>query len=363
MPVKAMSLVGLDVHARQTHAAVLVPDTGELTVSKLRIEPVEVVGFLEGLGAGVRAVYEAGPTGFGLARAAKERGVEVRVVAPGSIPKGSGDRVKTDRRDAIRLARLLAAGELSFAFVPSVEDERFRDLVRAIEDIRGDLMRARHRLGKFLLRRGERYEGPGGSWSTKHLAWLRALGFDDACSQATFVDYLASVELLMGRRTGLLGALEQQIPGCTHAPVIARLRCFRGIDTLSAAGVCAEVGDFARFAKPTLLSGFLGIVPSERTSDTKRRQGSITKAGPPHARRLLVEAAHHYRHRPFIGASVARRQAAADPRVIEIAWRAQRRLYARWRHLHHERRKPAGVTAIACARELAAFLWEAATLD
>jgi transposase len=363
MPVKAMSLVGLDVHARQTHAAVLVPDTGELTVSKLRMGPVEVVSFLEGLGSGVRAVYEAGPTGFGLARTARERGVDVHVVAPGSIPRGSGDRVKTDRRDAIRLARLLAAGELSFAFVPSVEDEHFRDLVRAIEDVRGDLMRARHRLGKFLLRRGERYPGPGANWTTKHLGWLRGLSFEDACSKATFVDYLTSVELLMGRRSSLISALEQQIPDSSHAPVIARLRCFRGIDTLTAAGMCAEVGDFARFAKPTLLSGFLGVVPSERTSDTKRRQGSITKAGPPHARRLLVEAAHHYRHRPIIGQTLARRQAGADPRVIEIAWRAQRRLHARWQHLHRERRKPAGVVAIACARELAAFLWEAATLD
>jgi transposase len=167
----------------------------------------------------------------------------------------------------------------------------------------------------------------------------------------------------MGRRTGLISALEQQIPDSTHATVIARLRCFRGVDTLTAAGMCAEVGDFGRFAKPTLLSGFLGVVPSERTSDTKRRQGSITKAGPPHARRLLVEAAHHYRHRPIIGQMLARRQAGADPRVIEIAWRAQSRLYARWQHLHYERRKPSGVVAIACARELAAFLWEAATLD
>ncbi len=363
MSVKAMSLVGLDVHARQTHAAVLVPDTGEVAVSKLPMEPVEVVSFLEGLGPGVRAVYEAGPTGFGLARTAQEHGLDVRVVAPGSIPRGSGDRVKTDRRDAIRLARLLAAGELSFAFVPSVADEQFRDLVRAIEDIRGDLMRARHRLGKFLLRRGERYAGPGRSWTAKHLGWLRALRFEDTCSQATFHDYLASVELLMGRRSSLIAALEQQIPGCTHAPVIARLRCFRGIDTLTAAGVCAEVGDFHRFARPAMLSGFLGIVPCERTSDEKRRLGSITKAGPPHARRLLVEAAHHYRHRPVIGETLARRQAGADPRVIEIAWRAQRRLHQRWRHLHHARGKPAGVVAVACARELAAFLWEAATLD
>jgi transposase len=311
----------------------------------------------------VRAVYEAGPTGFGLARTAREHGLDVRVIAPGSVPKGSGDRVKTDRRDAIRLARLLAAGELSFVFVPTIEDEYFRDLIRAIEDVRGDLMRARHRLGKFLLRRGERYPGPGTNWTGKHMKWLGAQRFDDACSQATFADYLASVQLLMGRRTSLIATLEQQIPDCTHAPVIARLRCFRGVETLTAAGMCAEVGDFHRFPRPSLLSGFLGVVPSERTSDTKRRQGSITKAGPPHARRLLVEAAHHYRHQPSIGETLARRQARQDPRVIEIAWRAQRRLHARWQHLHHERRKPAVVVAIACARELAAFCWEAATLD
>jgi transposase len=362
MAVKAMTLVGLDVHARQTHAAVLVPDTGELRVSKLRMAPVEVVGFLEGFGP-VRAVYEAGPTGFGLARAGRERGIDVRVIAPGSIPKGPGDRVKTDRRDAIRLVRLLAAGELSFAFVPSVADEQFRDLVRAIEDARGDLMRARHRLGKFLLRRGERFPGPGGAWTTTHMRWLRALSFPDACSQATLVDYLAAVELLIGRRQSLLVALEQQIPGSRHAPVIARLRCFRGIDTLSAAGLCAEIGDFARFPKPTPLSGFLGIVPSERTSDTKRRQGAITKAGPTRARRLLVEAAHHYRYPPRIGEPLARRQHGQDPRAIAIAWRAQRRLHQRWQHLRHTRRKPSGVVAIACARELAGFLWEAATLD
>lgn len=363
MSVEAMSLVGLDVHTRQTHAAVLVPETGELQVKVLRVAPVEVVGFLEGLGPMVRAVYEAGPSGFGLARAATERGLDVRVVAPGSIPRGSGDRVKTDRRDAVRLARLLAAGELSFAFVPSIEDEHFRDLVRAIEDVRGDLMRARHRLGKFLLRRGERYPGPGRSWTVKHLGWLRTLRFEDACSRASFHDYLASVELLIGRRATLIASLEEQIPESSHAPVIARLRCFRGIDTLTAAGLCAEVGDFGRFLKPTLLSGFLGVVPGERTSDTKRRQGSITKAGPPHARRLLVEAAHHYRHRPAIRQTLAHRQTGQDPRVIEIAWRAQRRLHQRWRHLRGDRRKPAGVVAIACARELAAFLWEAATLD
>ncbi len=360
---KAMTLVGLDVHALQTHAAVLDPATGELDVRKLRIAPEEVVSFLERLGRPVRAVYEAGPTGFGLARTARERGIDVQVAAPGSIPKGADDRVKTDRRDAVRLARLLAAGELRFAFVPSLADERFRDLVRSIDDLRGDLMRARHRLGKFLLRRSERYPGPYRAWTGAHLRWLRALRFDDPCSQATFVDYVAAVELLLGRRASLLEALEQAIPACSHEPVIARLRCFRGIDTLSAAGLAAEVGDFGRFPKPSLLSGFLGIVPSERTSDLKRRQGSITKAGPPHARRLLVEAVHHYRRPPRIGEPLARRQHGQDARVIAIAWRAQRRLHQRWQHLREQRRKPVGVVAIACARELAGFLWEAATLD
>ena len=362
MAMKATCLVGLDVHARQTHAAVLDVRSGELSVRRLVGAPEEVIAFLDGLPAPIVAVYEAGPTGFGLVRAGRERGIDVRVIAPGSIPKGSGDRVKTDRRDAVRLVRLQAAGELSFAFVPSVQDEAFRDLVRCIEDVRGDLMRARHRLSKFLLRRGHRYEQTQ-AWSRGHMRWLHALRFGDGCSQAAFIDYLAGVELLAGRRSGLLSALEEQIPDCSHAPVIARLRCFRGIDTLTAAGVAAEVGTFTRFPTPALLSGFLGIVPSEHTSDRKRRQGSITKAGSGHARRLLVEAAHHYRRQPTIGETLARRQAGQDARIIEIAWRAQRRLHQRWQHLREQRRKPAGVVAIAVARELAAFLWEAAILD
>jgi transposase len=213
----------------------------------------------------------------------------------------------------------LAAGELRFAFVPSVADERFRDLTRSIEDVRGDLIRARHRRSKFLLRRGQRYRGPGRAWTAAHLRWLRGLSFEDACSQASFADYLAAVELLIARRASLLEALERAVPGSSHALVISRLRCFRGIDTLAAAGLAAEMGDFGRFAKPTLLTGFLGIVPSERTSDVKRRQRSITNAGPPHARRLLVEAAHHYRRRPLIGDTLARRQAGEDPRVIAIS--------------------------------------------
>jgi transposase len=164
----SMSLVGLDVHASQTHAAIFDTVTGELRGVKLRMAPSEVVGFLATLPGPVREVYEAGPTGFGLARVAGERGIDVRVVAAGKVPRASGDRVKTDKRDAERLARLLAAGELRFAFVPSVADEQFRDVIRAIEDCRGDLMRARHRLGKLLLRRDLRWSGPGSTWTQAH---------------------------------------------------------------------------------------------------------------------------------------------------------------------------------------------------
>ena len=358
----SISLVGLDVHAAQTHAAVLELATGELRRARLRVPPGEVVSFLAQLPGPVRAVYEAGPTGFGLARSARALGIDVQVVAPGKIPKAPADRVKTDKRDAERLVRLLAAGELHFAYIPTVADEQFRDLIRAIEDVRGDLMRARHRLSKMLLRREVRWEGPGSTWTHSHMKWLRSLRFDDSCSQATLLDYLSAVEMLIARRGTLLVALEQAIPDTRHAPAIAALRCFRGIDTLTAAGLCAEIGDWPRF-RPKQLSGFLGVVPSERTSDAKRRQGAITKTGSGHARRLLVEAAHHYRHHPAVGDTLAKRQHGQDPRVIAVSWRAQRRLNQRWRILHGQRHKPAGVVAIACARELAAFCWEAATLQ
>ncbi len=286
---ESMALVGLDVHRAQSVAAVFDPLTGELRVKRLRGVPGDVVpAFPEDLGRPVRAVYEAGPTGFSLAREALARGLDLRVIAPGSIPKAPGDRVKTDRRDATRLVRLLVAGELSFSFVPSEEEERFRDLVRCIDDARKDLMRSRHRLSKFLLRRGLRF--PGRAWTAPHERWLGKLGFDDAPSQAVFVDYLCAVQGLVHRRRALIAVLEQAVAQSSHAETIARLRCFRGINTLTAAGLCAEVGNFERFPKPSLLSGFLGIVPSEYTSDQKRVQGQITKAGPTHARRLLVEA-------------------------------------------------------------------------
>src|SRR5829696_7382830 len=225
---ESMALVGLDVHRAQSVAAVLDPVGGELRVERLRGMPCEVVpGFLEALGRPVRAVYEAGPTGFGLARVAAERGLDVRVIAPGSIPRSPGDRVKTDRRDAKRLVRLFAAGELSFAFVP--REERFRDLVRCIDDARKDLMRSRHRLSKFLLRRGLRF--PGRAWTQPHQRWLGKLNFEDALSRAVFVDYCCAIDALVHRRRELIAVLENQVAASPHAETVARLRCFRGIDT------------------------------------------------------------------------------------------------------------------------------------
>lgn len=357
-----MTFVGLDVHANQTHGAALSPQTGELSRRRIKGPPEATLEWLGELGPGLLAVYEAGPTGFALAREARQRGIDLRIAAPGLIPRGPTDRVKNDRRDAERLARLLAAGELHFAYLPTPEQERFRDLVRAREDLRGDLMRARHRLSKLLLRRGLRYPGPGGAWTRRHGAWLRGLRFDDEATELTFVDYLAAVDALTQRREGLDRAIERLWPESPWAAEIARLRCFRGIDTLSAAGICAEVGDFHRFRRPRLVAGYLGMTPSEHTSDERRRQGAITKAGSRHGRRLLVEAAHHYARRPSVGAELARRQEGQDPRVVAVAWRAQRRLHSRWAHLASRRGKPAGKVAVACARELAAFCWEAATL-
>lgn len=358
-----MPRVGLDVHANQTHLFCLDIASGEILRKRIEGPPLGVLPHLRELGPRLIAVYEAGPTGFGLARAGIEQGLDIRIAAPGLIPKAPTDRVKTDRRDAERLARLLAAGELRFVHVPGVAEERFRDLVRCREDLRGDLMRARHRLSKLLLRHELRYPGPGGNWTQRHHDWLGRLRFEDPASRATFIDYLGAVQALEQRRGVLDGAIAELAEEGAHAETIARLRCFRGIDTLSAAGLCAEVGDFRRFERPAQLAGYLGITPSERTSDEKRRQGQITKAGSKHARRLLVEAAHHYARNPVVGATLRRRQEGQDPRICQIAWRAQRRVHLRWSHLRFERGKPAGKAAVACARELACFAWEAAVLD
>jgi transposase len=359
----AIRWVGLDVHAHESTIAIFDQGTGELTTRRVVGRPHELLPWLRGVARPARAVYEAGPTGYGLARRARAEGIEMAVCAPGRTERRPGDRVKTDKRDAIRLARLLAAGELSIVTVPSLQREQLRDLVRCREDIRADLMRARHRLGKFLLRREIYYEGPGQAWSLRHRAWLVSLRFADRASQLTMADYLHSHDVLLARRDRIEAELSKLAVDSPCSVAIGRLRCLRGIDTLSALGLCAEIGEFDRFDHPDSLAAYLGIVPSEHTSGQQRRQGAITKAGSTHARRLLIEASYHYRRHPGIGRALEVRQRDQPPQVINIAWRAQRRLNARWRQLKDARNKPNGIVAVAIARELACFCWEIVLTD
>src|SRR2546423_170851 len=306
-------------------------------------------------------VYEAGPTGYGLARRARAEGIELAVCAPGKTERPAADRVKTDKRDAIRLARLLAAGELTLVTIPSLEREQLRDLVRCREDIRLDLMRARNRIGKFLLRREIYWEGRGEAWSRKHRSWLTSVRFSDHASQATLADYLHAHDVLIARRDQVEADLAQVALSAPCAHTVARLRCLRGIDTLSALGLCSEIGESERFDHPDQLASYLGIVPSEHTTGQQRRLGSITKAGSTHARRLLVEASWHYRRGPVVGQALERRQRGQAPEIIHISWRAQRRLNARWRQLKDAPHKPGGIVAVAIARDLAGYCLQIAT--
>ena len=354
--------VGLDVHARKTAAAAVQLGSGEVFRAQLSgTSPAVTVEWLQSLPGPVRAVYEAGPTGFGLARAGRAAGLEVMVCAPGAIPKQPGDRIKTDTRDALKLARLLAAGQLRPVTVPSLELEALRDLVRARDDVRGDLMGARHRIGKLLLRRGMVFPGPGEPWnSQRHLAWLGRIDLGEGLAQTVLGEYLACHEVLLARRTRLDGLIADQATRGPWAPTIARLRCLRGVETLTAVGLVAEIGDFTAFEHPRQLASFLGLVPSEQSSGTKRRQGAITKAGSSHARRLLVEAAWHYRRQPAVSLALSRRQHGQPPAAVEAAWRAQLRLSGRWAHLDARRGKRRTTVAVAVARELSCFVWEIA---
>ena len=353
--------VGLDVHARESTLAVFDQGTGELLTRRVVGRPHELLPVLLDVPRPARMVYEAGPTGYGLARRARAVGIELGVCAPSKTERPPADRVKTDKRDAIRLARLLSAGELTLVTVPSVEREQLRDLVRCREDIRVDLMRARNRIGKFLLRREIYWEGRGETWSRKHRSWLTSVRFADLASRATLADYLHAHDVLIARRDQVEADLAQLATCVPCAHTVARLRCLRGIDTLTALGLCSEIGEWERFDHPDQLASYLGIVPSEHTTGAQRRLGSITKAGSTHARRLLVEAAYHYRRGPVVGEALERRQRGQAPEIIHISWRAQRRLNARWRQLKDARHKPGGIVAVAIARELAAYCWEIAT--
>src|SRR3954452_10659301 len=307
--VKVRSWAGLDVHAGSVLAAVMDSESGELAVRRLPGATREVVEFCAALPGPVRVAYEAGPTGFALARALEAAGVGCVVAAPGKIERPANDRIKTDRRDAERLVRLLMIGALHPVRVPSPSEEGLRDLVRAREDARGDLMRARHRLSKLLLRHDVRFDETAGAWTQRHRQWLATVELDHRGAQVTLGDYVGAIDALVVRRDALEAAIAELLPDSPWAETAARLRCLRGIDTLTAVGLCAEVGNFTRFERAGHMMSFLGLVPSEHSSGQTRRQGQITKSGSGHGRRLLVEAAWHYRRRP----AKARRSSAAWP--------------------------------------------------
>jgi transposase len=359
--IKVRTWIGLDVHAAKVVACVVDAESGEMRIHRLSGATTGVVAFCAALPAPARVAYEAGPTGFALARALHAAGIECVIAAPGKIERPARDRVKTDRRDAERLVRLLMIDALHPVRVPACEEEALRDLVRAREDLREDLMRARHRLSKLLLRHDVRYQDTTSRWGERHRRWLARVDLREVGAQLTFSDYLGAIEQLTIRRETIEGAIEGLIPDSPWAQTIARLRCLRGIDTLTAVGLCAEIGDFHRFQRPGQLMSYLGLVPSEQSSGETRRQGQLTKTGSRHARRLLVEAAWHYRRPPRLGTVLERRQQDQEAAVIAIAWKAQQHLHRIWRRLEQKRGKRGTIVAAAAARQLTGFVWAIAT--
>jgi transposase len=352
---KARSLVGLDVHATKIVAAVLDAETGQLQTFQMGGEIEQAAAFCVGLPRPVRVAYEAGPTGYGLARELIKRRVECVVAAPSKIPRASGDRVKTDRRDAEHLVRLLLAGKLHAVRVPGPEEEALRDLVRAREAVRMDLMRARHRLSKLLLRHGIRFDD-GHAWTDRHRQWLASVVLDWPAAQTTLLDVRGAIDALAIRRDLLEREIVTILPSSPWTMQVGRLRCLRGVDTLTAVGLCAEIGDFERFARAEQLMSYIGVVPSEATTGQQRRLGSITKTGSAHARRLLIEAAWHYRPRPNLGKTLLDRQDGQPQAAVAVSWKAQLRLHRTWTRLE-ARNKRRTLIAVAAARELAGFCW------
>lgn len=351
--------VGLDVHARSVVAAAIDTETGATKTTRLTPSWEEVVAWVVAL-PGDRAVcYEAGPTGYGLARAFANAGVRCVVAAPSKIVRPAGDRVKTDAKDALLLARLLRMDEVTAVRVPSVTEEAARDLVRAREDCRTDLVAARQRLSKLLLRHGQVYSG-GTAWTQAHQRWMRGIRFDQPGTQAAFDTGLEHVLFTQTRRDQLDERIEALAAASEFTGMVNRLCCLRGIATLTGFGLAVEVGDWTRF-NATTIGAFLGLVPGESSSGDKRTVTSITKAGNAHARRLLVEAAWHHKTAYQPGNVMLRRWAKAPGPVVAKAHQGNKRLHERWLDFD-TRHKPPVVANTAIARELAGWCWTLATM-
>jgi transposase len=316
---------------------------------------------VSGLPGPVKVVYEAGPTGFGLARFLRDHGVGCVVAAPSKLQRPTGDRVKTDARDAAHLARLLKLDEIVEVTVPSPTQEAARDLVRAREDVRGDLMRARHRLSKLLLRQGIVWTG-GQPWTGRHDVWLRAQRFDLPGRQLAFDSVYETMLLTLDRRNRLDAAITAMAEDSEYTDLVHRLGCLRGISTLTGFGLAVEVGDWTRFTGSTI-GAFLGLVPTEHSSGQSRSQGSITKTGNGHARRLLVEAAWHHRKTYRNPGAVMRTRWEQAPAAARArGHQGNARLHQRWESFTARRKKPV-VANVAVARELAGWAWSLAVME
>jgi transposase len=361
---KTLRFLGLDVHAETIAVAIAEPNGEVRSLGTIPNREESIRKLVKKLGSlqQLRACYEAGPTGYVLYWQLTRLGVECAVIAPTLVPMKAGDRVKTDRRDAERLARSYRAGDLTAVWVPDEGSEALRDLVRAREAAKQDQLRARHRLSKFLLRQGQHPAAGIKAWTERYMAWVRQLRFAQPAHESTRLDYLHEVEHMAERVQRLEQAIREAIQQAspTMQEVIKDLQALRGIAEISAVTIAAELGEFSRFEKPRQLMGYSGAVPRENSSGKRTQRGSITKTGNSHLRRIVVEAAWSYRLRPGVGPALRKRQEGVPEEIREIAWKAQIRLskrYARLMAAGKDQRKI--VTAVG--RELLGFIWAIGT--
>ena len=356
-----ITYVGLDAHKASINVAALEAGSTRLGLEcQIAHEPralKRLVAKLKAMSGGAMvAAYEAGPCGYALQRRLEALGLPCKVVAPSLIPVKPGERVKTDRRDARKLAKMLQAGMLTEVHPPTPEEEAVRDLTRAREDAKQDQMRARHRLSKMLLRHGHTFAKTK-NWTQSHRRWLQGLRFDQPWAQQTFHGYLLALEQAEERLRMLTDHVEQVAADQRYAEQVGWLRCLRGIDTVTAMTILAELHDFRRFTCPRDLMAFLGLTPSEYSSGTRTRRGTITKAGNTHVRRVLIETAWNYRHRPAVSAELRKRRTGQPLAVLAIADKAQGRLHRRYIKLKDGYNKPHNKVTTAIARELVGFIW------
>jgi transposase len=354
----------MDVHAATIAVAVVEGRGVPRSLGVIENRPEAIHRLLKKLGdaATLRVCYEAGPTGYVLYWQLQKLGIHCEVVAPSLVPVKAGDRVKTDRRDAEKLARAYRSGDLTAVFVPDAEHEALRDLVRAREAAKKDELRAKHRLSKYLLRYGKYPPAGCRAWTLTYWRWVRVVKFEHASQNATLLDYIAEVEHQSLRIERLEKSIDDAI---ANAPpqmkaVIDALQSLRGVAKVTAVTLAVEVGTFRRFERATQLMSYTGMVPSEHSSGARRYQGAITKTGNNHLRRVLIEAAWHYRHRPCLSNRQRALQRSLEPRVVEIAWNAQLRLNRRYARLN-AKGKPPGKVITAVARELVGFIWAIGT--